>query len=688
MAAEQQSVVEVAGDPTVDWMLVLPPDAAHPGMQVSYRWDRRASVGLAALPGGAALLTSLLDHLCTRSTPALSATVRGVQLSDSCLNNPRDTTITRVFSLWSAFARRRGSAETAWRVREFLGQQPAERPSPPASRWTDRPAPRVLVLDDTNHGFRDSPAEWPACLRNGPPPEQIVLKMASPLASGPLWELLAAEHADRLTLYIAVGDLRKEYAPIGQPLSWERTSRDVVKAVQAHPALMRAARVIVSLSLSGAVVLERDGGSSLVFDPGHQEGDWEGQRLGMPFTAGTCIAAALATASLCGAGAPDWTTAVERGLAAARAVHEHGFTLRAEAEGSGLAFPFDTVARAIAAPCEATPFRCVGVPPDDRWHLLGAAFPAGYRAAAETITVEGISAAARDLPVERMGAWASVDRAEIESMRSVRNIVREYLHQPRRVRPLSLAAFGPPGAGKSFAIKQMAGEWARDGAAMTVLEFNVSQFAGMDALAIAFQRVRDCAVEQTLPLVFWDEFDTPREGRELGWLAQFLAPMQDGAFLDDGVLRPIGPAIFVFAGGTHATMASFKARAAELPGAKATDFLSRLRGYVDILGPNPSGPSDVTYLLRRAFLLRPLLERRAPQLIGSGRLNIDPGVLRAFLDVTTYVHGARSMESIVEMSALSDKLRYERSALPAQHQLGLHVDADEFLALVGQEAPL
>ena len=64
------------------------------------------------------------------------------------------------------------------------------------------------------------------------------------------------------------------------------------------------------------------------------------------------------------------------------------------------------------------------------------------------------------------------------------------------------------------------------------------------------------------------------------------------------------------------------------------------------------------------------------------RLDIDPGVLRAFLDVTNYVHGARSMESIVDMSALSGRLRYERSALPPRHQIGLHTDPDEFLALV------
>jgi hypothetical protein len=43
------------------------------------------------------------------------------------------------------------------------------------------------------------------------------------------------------------------------------------------------------------------------------------------------------------------------------------------------------------------------------------------------------------------------------------------------------------------------------------------------------------------------------------------------------------------------------------------------------------------------------------------------------------------MEAIVEMSAISRKLAFERSTLPAVHQLALHVDADAFMAIVEQE---
>jgi hypothetical protein len=101
-----------------------------------------------------------------------------------------------------------------------------------------------------------------------------------------------------------------------------------------------------------------------------------------------------------------------------------------------------------------------------------------------------------------------------------------------------------------------------------------------------------------------------------------------------------------------------------------------------ILGPNSAGPDDHTFVLRRATLLRDLLRGKTPRFFEGDRLIIDSGALRAFLDVPTYVHGARSMEAIVDMSALTGSVRYAHPALPARHQLSLHVDADAFLDLV------
>jgi hypothetical protein len=67
---------------------------------------------------------------------------------------------------------------------------------------------------------------------------------------------------------------------------------------------------------------------------------------------------------------------------------------------------------------------------------------------------------------------------------------------------------------------------------------------------------------------------------------------------------------------------------------------------------------------------------------GKGELGIDPGVLKAFLQVSEYRHGVRSMEAIIGMSMLSGKRAYERSSLPSEAQLEVHVNGREFLAMV------
>jgi hypothetical protein len=129
--------------------------------------------------------------------------------------------------------------------------------------------------------------------------------------------------------------------------------------------------------------------------------------------------------------------------------------------------------------------------------------------------------------------------------------------------------------------------------------------------------------------------------------------------------------------------------------AKVPDFISRLKGFVNVLGPNPqinkegdSPTMDPFFIIRRAILLRSILWRNACHLFepkgGIQLLNIDKGVLRAFLKTRFYKHGIRSMESIVSMSQLTGKNKYERSSLPSEAQLDLHVDGQEFLALVQQ----
>jgi ATPase family associated with various cellular activities (AAA) len=151
-------------------------------------------------------------------------------------------------------------------------------------------------------------------------------------------------------------------------------------------------------------------------------------------------------------------------------------------------------------------------------------------------------------PFETHGKIKTAFRTEIESFASIRRIIEKYLNDETWTSPLSIAVFGPPGAGKSFTITQILGTVNAD-IAKRPLEYNVAQFTDPKDLETAFRKVQDEAVSGEVPLVFFDEFDASFGRVKLRWLKFFLAPMQDGKFKAGESTYRIGRAIFVFAGG-------------------------------------------------------------------------------------------------------------------------------------------
>ncbi|MGI5839717.1 MAG: AAA family ATPase [bacterium] len=696
----------VCGDPTVDWLLARSSEPAAGG---SYFWqtERAADVTLSSQPGGAALLGELLAAMLPADSVARPV------LPEQILREPGAGTIPATWTVWAKY--REEGRPPAYRIAEWWRSEPGKdvRTGPPAADSD------LLVIDDSGLGFRDATDAWPEVLRcggAGERPAQVLLKLSrlSGQSDNPLLSRFsAAGLADRTTIVTSVADLRTCAVRVSGSLSWEKLFEDIVVAVHspACPFADRAggrlafARVAVTVGASGAVLVDREG-NSLIFDRSGQEGDFARRFRGGMMGYNTCVTAALAAAWTGAAGQPDWAEALRRGLGLARSLHAFGYAGGWEGR-SGLGFPCERIARTPAVPAAEDPdgiwnlglFRDkIGAAADPERHghwsiLVTATGEAGNGTAAagvnasvtglaRRIAVEGPAAALGQAPVETVGRWRSADRQEIEGVRSVNNAMREYLRQKRPVTPLSVAVFGPPGAGKSFAIKEIAKDLGIGKEA--ILTFNLSQFETPAELTAAFHQIRDLHLKGKMPLVFWDEFDTPCAGRRLGWLRYFLAPMQDGEFMEAGRVHPLGGGIFVFAG---ATRHSFRAFAAgdgpEELAAKKPDFVSRLRAYIDVRGPNanPNTVEDKYYLIRRAFLLNSFLAVYAPETKENGRFAIEPGVLDAFLRAGKYRHGARSLETIVRMSSLAGKRKYELSSLPPDHIIDMHTDRDRFVAL-------
>ena len=156
------------------------------------------------------------------------------------------------------------------------------------------------------------------------------------------------------------------------------------------------------------------------------------------------------------------------------------------------------------------------------------------------------------------------------------------------------------------------------------------------------------------------------------------------SFRAGSIVHPLGKALFVFAGGTSHTYQDFEKTALDRKDLKGPDFVSRLRGHINIKGPNRAERgADPAHVIRRAIILRSLLERDYPNLIdpSSKRCQVSDSVVRGFLRVARYEHGARSLESLLSMSQLAGARVFDISQLPPVEQLEMHVSAD-FLQIV------
>jgi hypothetical protein len=696
-------------------------------------YDSGTGVSVKCELGGAAGLTRLLQELIEAKARLLQELIKKkIEAKETPpaaplpitaalgLVEPKFTDIppTRnAYAVWAPYPQNsKKDAPEVWRVARamrygHLSGAPEPHIKP---QRTERAAPRILVLDDGGFDFR----QWANTdLWSLPPvgdakPDWIVLKMSSPVAQGDLWYELAQKFAGRLICIASTDELRHEYVGIGAGMSWERTLEDLSKALATNPvlgALNKCRHLVVTFSVDGALWIDRAGENTskamLIFDPARAEGEWGEPLRGKAFGYLSCMTAAIAHAATehVGGRSPSLQLgrAIGAGLGAMRDLLDQGHGLAAT---TPVGYPVKRLAQVLAQ--EENEFAIAPIawprPAATRgpaWMMISDA--PGALDDARASVIAGLSrqivingyGALRGAAYAQFRGLVTADRSEIEALRGLRRLMRDYRDAAKADKPLSIGVFGPPGAGKSFGVRQLADE-VFDPKAW--LDFNLSQFNGPADLVGAFHQVRDRVLGGQTPVVFWDEFDS----RAHSWLQYLLAPMQDGRFQDDQLNHAIGKCVFVFAGGTSFSFEGFKAERddpdaeAKFKLAKGPDFKSRLDGYYDVLGPNqrmlpkkprkPNNPedpdepdpTDICHPVRRALLIRAKLAGDS-----KDRLDIDPDLLSALLEVERYSHGARSLEKLV-LPLKSPGRPIRRSSLPPPASVAMHVDLEKFNAIL------
>nr|WSW48678.1 hypothetical protein OG296_36680 [Streptomyces sp. NBC_01001] len=676
----------VVGDQTIDWAVI--PETGYRSADSDDRLSAR--VKLYWHSGGVFALTKMLND-----SPQPSAGLAGDIAT--CSDPPTASELVAYNSGYNfSFAMLRGYGENEksgpYRIVNHLGFLKNTTTPPHARLYPDVDQPSIVVIDDCALGFRDQPDSiWGDIKRIKP---WIVLKMSYDIANGKLWELIERELEcpkswlhEKLVTLTTVARLRNAGASISRDQSWDLSVEDVMREIRSDGegrALSKLPHLIVSFGPTGALWLDHKASPELIHNSKLMPGEWSAKYSdGMMFGYSTALCTAVTREILRAVrdgGGPRYAESVKCGLHAMQKLYEAGFVPDHEKRTFTLPKPSfvlpsdslfiadavttDEESREVSAPLMREPSKRLK---DRNDYLI-------------KVILEG-KKALKQGPIAEFGDLVAVDSAEIKSLHTFYNLVENYCSNGNpslKTKPLAIAVFGEPGSGKGYVIEQLVKPWTDPPRSIIQkLEFNLSQFNSASELVGAMHEIRDVALSGQVPLVLWDEFDAPLNNSSLGWLRYFLAPIQDGKFQQGESSHLIGPSIFVFAGGTAMDYKSFQQKAKEAgPDSKATDFESRLRGYMDIEGINPAykgANPDARLMLHRALVLHSLLRKYQVATTESGEYDIDLGIMCAFLEIPEYRYDVRSMEAIIQMSRRKKRQRFGDSALPSSDQLDMHV---------------
>jgi len=570
---------------------------------------------------------------------------------------------------------------------------------------------KFIIIDEAGIGFRNHSKSWPDFSQA----DKIILKTTFPLCEGPLWRELVRNGRKLITI-VNLNQIKHYNVRISNGISWEQTALDIVYGIHKDPMLknlLRSGELIITIGTAGAVLITTGENPDffeyrLIFDPENMEEDWEEKYdreivnligFGSSFLAGFSapyFAGTLTIKDCIKVGLNTMVAAMVKG------VFELSGTSRLKPNDLSSALFERFFDRYYASAFIPSPAWSPGPEyiHNHQWSILENNYEnrninyipkSDLHPMAFSLALNG-TGSLHYAPRLSLGKTTIFDRNEIENLRNLRKLIEFYDKHEDGKKPLNIAVFGPPGAGKSFIIKALASDIFKNSrSGPSFLTFNLSQIREESELPGAFHKIRDEALKGRLPFVFWDEFDSD----DYRWLKSFIAPMQDGTFQEGKETHPIGKSIFVFAGSMTYTMNHFSEKMTEkdLIWKKGPDFLSRISGYLNVFGPNrkpwfdsktgqwcrEGDPEDNCFSIRRALFINHVLRP------GGNIIDIDPQLLRTLVEVCSYKSGARGLDRLLTNLSVHSGRKIELSDLPSKEIIQINVDYNDFIKKLEDE---
>ena len=247
--------------------------------------------------------------------------------------------------------------------------------------------------------------------------------------------------------------------------------------------------------------------------------------------------------------------------------------------------------------------------------------------------------------MQQLPGYATLDNLHVKAIQKLLDKIKQYTADSSQKRPLVFLMLASPGAGKSHFIKCIAKQLQDQ--KIGAVTYNMAGLQSNEDMIPPLDAARNVKVEDGVPLLFLDEFDSKSEN-----VPMLLPLLWDGEVTIGPKGLKLGKVIIVLAG-SHPTLPVTMEQARSMTEAvqvedglssKIVDLLSRINGGVIPIPPFLDQKKNIDRRVDKVCVVVQLLRQR----FGAALEDVPISLLR-FVGLTDFRYGVRSIAHLVDL---------------------------------------